>query len=530
NVYENESDGAYEFNENPLAKNRDKHLEKQAVVSDAEDETWVPREKPMGEYKSDIGKMKETTMKIGECGGSGVGAGADMEIDDPPSDKKTMRPRRNLEKKEERPRFSLTLSHKEIEDDLFAMTGKKPPHRQKKRSRTVRAQINEIKDALWDCGGGKASGPDEFTFKFIKHYWGSIGTHFIEMVKRFETDGFIPRVCNSSLIALVPKKQDPLYINDYRPISLIGCQYKVIAKVVANRLQKVVQSVVSEVQMAYIKGRQIIDGSLMVNEIISWASKKNERLFLFKVDVEKALILLKSVLGALVTYFFSLFLALKCVINYLEKLRRNFSWGGTLDCNKMAWVEKKFAPHIGGGLGIGGYGSIPTSSAPLSAWKTIISFDNQLSCVNISLESIFIRQVGDGSLFRFGLDYWIGATILKTMFPRLFFLELHKQCTICDIFSSNNGSQQFNFNWRRPIRNGPEATQLNGLLGLLSDFVIVGTPDEWACFFISSKTYTVALIRKQLEHSLLSSNGEAIRWNRDLPIKINIHSWRISLD
>ncbi|GJV19482.1 putative RNA-directed DNA polymerase, eukaryota, reverse transcriptase zinc-binding domain protein [Tanacetum coccineum] len=60
---------------------------------------------------------------------------------------------------------------------------------------------------------------------------------------------------------LVPKKQDPLYINDYRPISLIGCQYKVIAKFLADRLKKVVHSV---------------------------ASKKNERLFLFKVDFEKA--------------------------------------------------------------------------------------------------------------------------------------------------------------------------------------------------------------------------------------------------
>nr|GEZ89373.1 hypothetical protein [Tanacetum cinerariifolium] len=169
NVYENESDGADEFNGNPLAKNRDKHLEKQSSddprknlrfklnassgkavvsddVSDSEDEIWVTREKPMGEYKSEIGKMKETTMKIGECGGSGVavGAGADMEIDDPPSDKKTMRPRRNLEKKEERPRFSLTLSRKEIEDDFFALMGKKPPRRPKRRSRTVQAQFNGL--------------------------------------------------------------------------------------------------------------------------------------------------------------------------------------------------------------------------------------------------------------------------------------------------------------------------------------------------------------------------------------------------
>lgn len=146
----------------------------------------------------------------------------------------------------------------------------------------------EIKNAVWDCGGNKAPGPDGFTFKFIKEFWDTIGTDFTRMVMRFELDGFIPCGCNSSFIALVPKIHDPVDVKDYRPISLIGCQYKVIAKVLANRLMKVIHSVVSEVQTAYIKGRQIIDGPLMVNEFISWASKKNERSFIMKVDFEKA--------------------------------------------------------------------------------------------------------------------------------------------------------------------------------------------------------------------------------------------------
>lgn len=148
--------------------------------------------------------------------------------------------------------------------------------------------IEEIKNAVWVCGRSKAPGPDGFTFKFIKQYWDTIGNDFVDMVKRFELDGFIPRGCNSSFIALVPKKYDPVHVSDYRPISLLGCQYKVIAKLLANRLIQVVSSIVSEVQSAYIKGRQIIDGPLMINEIISWATKKNKRLFLLKVDFEKA--------------------------------------------------------------------------------------------------------------------------------------------------------------------------------------------------------------------------------------------------
>nr|GFA17680.1 hypothetical protein [Tanacetum cinerariifolium] len=70
------------------------------------------------------------------------GVGADMKIDDSPSNKKTMRSRRNLEKKEEMTRFSLTLCRKEIEDDFFAMTRKKLPRRPKRRSRAVKTQIN----------------------------------------------------------------------------------------------------------------------------------------------------------------------------------------------------------------------------------------------------------------------------------------------------------------------------------------------------------------------------------------------------
>ncbi|GKE06167.1 RNA-directed DNA polymerase, eukaryota, reverse transcriptase zinc-binding domain protein [Tanacetum coccineum] len=137
-----------------------------------------------------------------------------------------------------------------------------------------RLVLRRIKEAVWNCGGEKAPGPDGFTFKFIKFYWDTVGNDFIDMVKHFERNGSIPKSFNSSFIALVPKIQDSLHLNDFRPISLIGCQYKVIAKVLANRLLKVINSIVSEVQTAYIQGRQIIDGPLIVNEILAWATKK----------------------------------------------------------------------------------------------------------------------------------------------------------------------------------------------------------------------------------------------------------------
>lgn len=86
---------------------------------------------------------------------------------------------------------------------------------------TFNFSIEEIKEAVLNCGGEKATGPDEFTFKFIKHYWDTIDNIIITLVKEFETFGFIPWGYNSSFVALIPKVSDPLFIQDFRPISLI---------------------------------------------------------------------------------------------------------------------------------------------------------------------------------------------------------------------------------------------------------------------------------------------------------------------
>ena len=99
---------------------------------------------------------------------------------------------------------------------------------------------------------------------------------------------FISKGCNSSFITLIPKCKDPSSLAEFRPISLIGCTYKIISKLLACRLKQVIGSVVDEVQSAYIEGRNILDGPLIVNEISSWAKKVNKKVLLFKVDFDKA--------------------------------------------------------------------------------------------------------------------------------------------------------------------------------------------------------------------------------------------------
>jgi hypothetical protein len=87
---------------------------------------------------------------------------------------------------------------------------------------------------------------------------------------------------------MIPKVECPQRLGDYRPISLVGCLYKVLAKVLANRLREIIGSVVSDSQSAFVRGKQILDGILIANEASDEARSMNKELLMFKVDFEKA--------------------------------------------------------------------------------------------------------------------------------------------------------------------------------------------------------------------------------------------------
>ncbi|GAU15594.1 hypothetical protein TSUD_108530 [Trifolium subterraneum] len=118
--------------------------------------------------------------------------------------------------------------------------------------------LEEVKSAIWDCDSFKSPGPDGINFGFIKDFW-------LEM-----------------------QVDSPQHLNDFRPISLVGSLYKILVKVLANRLRLVIGSVISESQTAFVKDRQILDGILIANETVDEARRTKKELMLFKVDFEKA--------------------------------------------------------------------------------------------------------------------------------------------------------------------------------------------------------------------------------------------------
>ncbi|KAJ0623416.1 putative RNA-directed DNA polymerase [Helianthus annuus] len=148
--------------------------------------------------------------------------------------------------------------------------------------------VEEIKAAIWECDGDRAPGPDGFNFKFIKKCWSGLRADFVNLFNSFYEEGSLKKCCMSSFIALIPKVKDPVSPANYRPISLIGVVNKVISKVLVNRLKGVLGKLISEQQSAFLAGRNIMDGPLVLNEVLSWAKKTKRKGLYFKVDINKA--------------------------------------------------------------------------------------------------------------------------------------------------------------------------------------------------------------------------------------------------
>nr|GEX07109.1 putative RNA-directed DNA polymerase, eukaryota, reverse transcriptase zinc-binding domain protein [Tanacetum cinerariifolium] len=148
--------------------------------------------------------------------------------------------------------------------------------------------IDEIRSAVWGCGEDKSPGPDGFTFEFFRKFWGVVGPDFCTAVEWFFEHAFFPIGCNSSFLALIPKTLDPKTVGDFWPISLIGCIYKVVTKILATRLSLVISDLVSDVQTAFLPNCQILGGPFIINELIARCHHKKQQDMIFKVDFAKA--------------------------------------------------------------------------------------------------------------------------------------------------------------------------------------------------------------------------------------------------
>jgi hypothetical protein len=148
----------------------------------------------------------------------------------------------------------------------------------------------EIRKAVFSMNPWKAPGPDGFPAGFYQKSWNIVGRSVCDFVKKVWYNPLLLREVNFTDICLIPKVEHPENIQQFRPISLCNTIYKIVSKVLTNRIKQTISRVVSPHQTGFIPGRSIHENIVVAQEMAHSMRKMTGRVgyFAIKVDLSKA--------------------------------------------------------------------------------------------------------------------------------------------------------------------------------------------------------------------------------------------------
>ncbi|CAI5483065.1 unnamed protein product [Closterium sp. Yama58-4] len=146
----------------------------------------------------------------------------------------------------------------------------------------------EVRQAIRELANDKSPGKDGLPKELYQVHWESLKGPVMKMVKDFMETGDLPEVVNEAVTILLYKKGDETDVRNYRPITLLTSTYKILAKVVASRMQKVLTQVISGEQYGFLPGKRLTDAVSLVADLIDAAKNKNRDWYLLLIDFEKA--------------------------------------------------------------------------------------------------------------------------------------------------------------------------------------------------------------------------------------------------
>ena len=147
----------------------------------------------------------------------------------------------------------------------------------------------ELTQAITEMKKGRSPGSNGYTSDFFKHFWTYLGIFLFRTMQQSITDGSLSLSHKESIVTLIPKTGKALNsLKDWRPISLLNVDFKIISAAMASRLKRVIHHLVSPYQSAYIKGRFIGENTRLVYDLIHKTNANNESGLILAADFEAA--------------------------------------------------------------------------------------------------------------------------------------------------------------------------------------------------------------------------------------------------
>ncbi|GJW41464.1 RNA-directed DNA polymerase, eukaryota, reverse transcriptase zinc-binding domain protein [Tanacetum coccineum] len=380
-----------------------------------------------------------------------------------------------------------------------------------------------------------------------------------------------------------PKVNNPTLITDFRPISLIGIHYKIIAKILASRLSKVIDKIVSKEQSTFIlkwrsgfktylaisRASILVNGSPTSEFSINRGLRQGDPLSLFLF-----ILVMKGLHNAFADAVGNGLISGNIPFNYLglpigSNMKSIASWKMLIDCFRSRLSTWKASIlSIGGRLTLiksvlgslsiyyllifkahelvlndlerirsnffwgvvkafhGHEGGFDNNGCSFKGtWANIVRSSNFLHSKGFILNNSFRFNAGCGTRIRFWKDIWVGEAPLSIRYNRLYRLDLDKDCLIIDCII--NG--QWHWNWSRTNIGVRNLAFFRDMLNEIGQLNIVASEDTCVWNLGPNGTFTVKDARNIIDQKTLPSLPST-SWDKIIPCKVNIFMWRLSLD
>lgn len=148
--------------------------------------------------------------------------------------------------------------------------------------------MDEVSTAMKQLPAGKLPGVDTIPIEFYQEMWEGIDLDIFNFVLESISQASIVVELNVSKIALLPKMEDRLRVQNYIPISLLNTLYKVVAKTYANRMKPLLHHWILPSQIGFVPNRCILDNIFLAFEAVEWTLETKQGLSMMLLDFEQA--------------------------------------------------------------------------------------------------------------------------------------------------------------------------------------------------------------------------------------------------